>query len=229
MQVAIIAGGLATRLGELTRDLPKSLIPVGGKPFIEHQLKFLKEAGISDIVLCVGHMGSRIEDYCGDGRRFGMKIKYSREDKPLDTAGALKEAEQLLDNAFFTLYGDSYVNMDFADMWSFFEHQDKPAVMSVYQNCNKYDKSNTSIDNSLVKEYDKSKWEQMSYIDYGVNLFRKEVLSLVPKSRPYSLGALFQQLIARKELLAYEVKERFYQIGDKNGLQEFSEYIGNKI
>jgi NDP-sugar pyrophosphorylase family protein len=226
MQAAIIAGGLATRLGPLTRDLPKSLIAIHGKPFIEYQFDFLKKGGIKDIVLCLGYLGQKIEAHCGDGRRFGVSLHYSYEKEPLDTAGALKLAEPLLDDAFFTLYGDSYVFVDFRDMLTFIQKQGKLAVMAAYKNSDRYDKSNTAVSGGLVTRYSKEGTDGLEYIDYGVNLFRKDVLDLVPVSRPYSLGTLFQDLISRGELAAYEVKERFYEIGCPDGLKECTAYLG---
>jgi MurNAc alpha-1-phosphate uridylyltransferase len=228
MQVAIIAGGLAMRLGTLTRYLPKSLINISGKPFIEYQFEFLKKGGVKNIVLCLGYLGEQIQEYCGDGSKYGVNLQYSFEKEHLDTAGALKLAAPLLEDSFFTLYGDSYVSLDFQNMLSCFNRQKKLAAMSVYQNFNQCDKSNTACENGLVKIYCKENTETLQYIDYGVNLFRKEVLSLIPESQPYSLSPLFQNLISRRELLAYEVEERFYQIGSLVGLAEFSEYIGRR-
>jgi N-acetyl-alpha-D-muramate 1-phosphate uridylyltransferase len=226
MQAVIIAGGLATRLGELTKNLPKSLVRIHGRPFIEYQLDFLKKGGITNIVLCLGYLGEQIEEYCGDGRRFGVSLKYSHEKQRLDTAGALKLAEPLLEDSFFTLYGDSYVFINYRDMWNYLEKQGQPAVMSVYHNFNHYDKSNTAISGGLVARYSKESAEGLEYIDYGVNLFRKEVLRRVPVSQPYSLGTLFQDLIRRDELAAYEVKKRFFEIGCPDGLKECTAYLG---
>jgi N-acetyl-alpha-D-muramate 1-phosphate uridylyltransferase len=225
MQAAIIAGGLATRLGELTQNLPKSLIKICGKPFIEYQFDFLKKAGVFDIVLCLGYLGEPIQEYCGNGNRFGVNLHYSFEKERLDTAGALKLASPLLEDPFFTLYGDSYVSLDFQDMLHFFENHHKMAAMSVYQNEGKYDQSNTAIEMDFVTQYRKVNTDDLHFIDYGVNLFHKEVLDLIPGSQPYSMGALFQDLISLQELLAFEVKERFYQIGSLEGLKECTEYI----
>ena len=105
MQVAILAGGLATRLRPLTQDQPKSMVRVLGRPFLEYQLEFLRRNGITAVVLCIGYLGEQIEGYFGDGGGFGVDIRYSREDKPLGTAGALKNARGLLADEFFTLYG----------------------------------------------------------------------------------------------------------------------------
>jgi len=229
MQVVIIAGGLGTRLGQLTLNQPKSMIQIMGKTFIEYQFDLLTKGSVTDVVLCLGYQGPQIADYCGDGRKFGVNLKYSFEKKPLDTAGALKLAEPLLKDYFFTLYGDSYVFIDFKDMLSALQMKNKIGAMSVYQNHNRFDKSNTAVSDGRVTFYSKEKGEDLNYIDYGVNLFRKDVLQLIPEAEPYSMGTLFNQLIARNELLAYDVKKRFYEIGSINGLTTFTEYVKGKI
>lgn len=225
MQVVIIAGGLGTRLGQLTLNQPKSMIQILGKPFIEYQFDLLNKCYVTDIVLCLGYQGEQIVDYCGNGSKFGVNIKYSFESKRLDTAGALKLAEPLLENYFFTLYGDSYVFIDFKDMLFTLQKKKGLAAMSVYQNHNRFDKSNTAVADGKVTIYSKEKRENLQYIDYGVNLFHKEVIQLIPGAEPYSMGALFNHLIERNELLAYEVKQRFYEIGSVQGLNEFTEYM----
>jgi NDP-sugar pyrophosphorylase family protein len=229
MQAVIIAGGLGTRLGHFTVNQPKSLIQILGKPFIEYQFELLKNSSLTDIVLCLGHQSEQIADYCGDGSRFGVELKYSFENKRLDTAGAIKLAEPLLKDYFFTLYGDSYVFIDFKGMLSFLQKRNKIGAMSVYQNHDRYDNSNTEVANGLVTFYSKEQRENLNYIDYGVNLFRKDVLKLIPEAEPYSMGTLFNRLIGNQELQAFEVKERFYEIGSVNGLTEFTEYVRGKI
>lgn len=225
MQVAILAGGLATRLGGLTRNVPKSLLMIRDKPFLQYQLERLRGRGISDVVLCTGHLGHQIQDYFGDGSRFGVNLVYSQEEKPIGTAGALKLAIDKLQGTFFTIYGDSYLSLDFTAILNYFNSQSRLALMTVYENADLYDRSNTVVKGPLVEKYSKNeKTPGMVYIDYGANLFRKRVLELVPEGQSYSLEDLFVQLIERKELLAYEVKERFYEIGSLQGLAEFREY-----
>ena len=150
MQSVIIAGGLGTRLGQLTANQPKSLILILGKPFIEYQFDFLKKNAITDIVLCLGYQGQQIAEYCGNGHKFGVNLKYSFEDEPLDTAGALKLAGPLLQDYFFTLYGDSYVFIDFKDMLSSLQKRNKIGAMSVFYNQDRFDKSNTAVADGLV-------------------------------------------------------------------------------
>lgn len=230
MQVVILAGGLATRLGELTRKIPKSMVGVEGKPFLEHQLALLKRNKVGDVVLCLGHLGEQIEAYFGDGHRFGINIRYSYERQGLlGTAGALKNAEGLLEDTFYTMYGDSYLFLDFAGVMAYFRQQAKLALMTVHRNYDRYERSNTVVEGSLVKYYSKKeKTPGMTYIEYGANIFRKETLRLVPADQPYSLEELVHRLIGKRELLAYEVKERFYQIGSAEGLAEFKEYISRE-
>lgn len=227
MQVAILAGGLATRLGALTREQPKSLVRVLGRPFLGYQLEFLRRGGIRDVVLCTGHLGGQIESYFGDGARFGVSIRYSREPKLLGTAGALKKAGALLQEVFFTLYGDSYLFLDFGLVWSYFKSQNSLALMTVYKNSDRYGQSNTAIEGNRVKRYSKKeKSPDMVYIDYGANILHKRVLDMIPEDGPYSLDDLFPRLAERGQLLAFEVKERFYEIGSPQGLQDFTELVG---
>jgi len=226
MQVAILAGGLGTRLGALTIKQAKSMVRIEGRPFLEYQLDFLRRAGVADIVLCVGHLGEQIEDYFGDGKSFGVNIRYSLEGRPLGTAGALKNAEHLLEDVFFVVYGDSYLLLDLSQVMAYFESQNKLALMTVYKNYGCYDKSNTAIEGNLVKRYSKKeKTEEMVYIDYGASIFRKKSLELIPEKQPYSLDDLFTGLVEQKQLLAFEVKERFYEIGSPQGFREFEQFV----
>jgi NDP-sugar pyrophosphorylase family protein len=229
MQVAIISGGLAKRLGDLTRSQPKSMVRIWGRPFLEYQIEFLRKQGVTDIVLCIGHLGEQIESYFGDGSGFGVNIKYSHEDRRLGTCGALKNARDLLDNTFFTLYGDSYVFLNFRETLSFFESRDKPALMTVYKNNGRYDRSNTAVEGELVSRFSKCQAsDDMVYVEYGVNIFRKEVLDMVPQG-PYGTDELFERLVETGDLLAFEVRERFYQIGSPQGLEEFKRFAVSNL
>jgi len=202
------------------------MVKVGGRPFLEYQLEVLNRAGIRNIVLCIGHMGGQIERHFGNGRKYGMDIEYSFEDKLLGTAGALKKAEPLLNNTFFTMYGDSYLFLDFSSAMRYFNSQSKLALMTVYKNYDRYDRSNTVVEGNLVKKFNKKeRTEDMVYIEYGANIFKKDALKMVPENQYYSLDDLFPRLLEKEELLAFGVRERFYEIGSPQGLKEFKEYI----
>jgi N-acetyl-alpha-D-muramate 1-phosphate uridylyltransferase len=230
MQVVIIAGGLATRLRPMTFLTPKSMIEIEGKPFIEYQIINLKRQGISDVVICVGHMGGKIEAYLGSGSNYGVNIIY-RYDRgyPMGTAGALKNANDVLGDPFFTIYGDSYISIDFAKAKRRFDRSNKPVMMTVFKNCDRFDRSNVVVENDLVKVYDKqNKHENMDYIDYGALILRKGVLDLVPGGQPYSLEELLMPMVERKQVLAFKVSERFYEIGSIRGISEFAQYIRDR-
>ncbi len=229
MQIVILCGGLATRLGGLAKDTPKSMIQIKDKPFLEYQIKNVKKHLITDIILCVGHLSEQIEDYFGNGEKLGVNIRYSSdENKPLGPIGALKKTEPLLDDIFFTLYGDSYVFVDFKKIYTYFSKQNKLALMVVYQNFDKFDSSNIIINNKLVTKYGGEKTKETTYIDYGVSLFNKKTLKNIPTDAFYSTKDLFTNLTKQKELLSYEVKKRFYHIGTPESLKEFKKYVETK-
>ncbi len=230
MQMVILCGGLATRLGNLVKDTPKSMIKIEGKPFLEYQIENLKNNSIKDIVLCVGHLSEKIKDYFENGKKFGVNIRYSNDGKKLlGPIGALKNAQLFLEDVFFIMYGDSYLSFDFQKVYLHFLKENKLGLMVVYKNYDKYDKSNLIVKNNLVTGYNEyNKAEEMKYIDYGASILRKKSLDLIPKNLYYSTGQFFNELIKIQELLAYEVKERFYHIGTLNALEEFRTFIRSK-
>ena len=227
MQMVIICGGLGTRLVHLTKYTPKSMIQIEGKPFLEYQIEYLKKQSITDILLCVGHLSEKIEEYFGNGQRFGVNLKYSFEkEKLLGQIGAVKNAEPLLEDPFFIMYGDSYLTLDLHKVYNFFMQHDKPALMVVYQNHDKYDKSNIIIQDNMVTGYgEKQRTRDMIYIDYGTSILRKKVLKYVPKDTPYSTEEFFTDLIKKQELMAFESEKRFYHVGDPESLEDFRNYI----
>ena len=223
MQIVVLAGGLGTRLGPLTQRIPKSLVPVNGRPFLAYQLELFARSGLEDVVLCVGHLGEQIRAYAGDGSRFGVKVRYSEEgDQLLGTAGAVRNAEPLLGEEFFLTYGDSYLHLDYDSVLRCFKIRNALAMMVVYRNENRLESSNIVVDGEFVAVYDKQRrLPGMNWINFGVSLLRKEALQLVPAGVPYSQEAWCQDLIARRQLLAYETAQRFYEIGSPHGLAEF--------
>ena len=202
------------------------MVEILDKPFLAYQLELLRASGIIDIVLCIGHLGIQIMDTFGDGGKFGLHIRYSVEDKPLGTASALKNAGPLLGNTFFVMYGDSYLFLDFPQVMSYFLLQDKLGLATVFRNHDAYAGSNMVISDNRVLKYSKfEKSKDMVYIDYGASLFKKEALQLVPENHTYSLEDLFIRLIEKEELLAFEVNDRFYEIGSPQGLKDFEAFI----
>ena len=230
MQIVVLCGGKATRLYPLTKKIPKSMIRFEGKPFLEQQLDLLKKNRIFDIVLCVGYKAEQIKKYFGDGKNFGVEIKYSSDKKKLlGTGGALKKAENLLEDSFLVMWGDSYLPFNFQKAIKFFKKSNKSGMLIVFKNLNKYEPSNVEVKNNLVKSYSKKrKTKKMKYIDYGISIYRKEVLKHLPKNQICDLTKLQQALIKKRQLLAYPAEKRFYQIGSPDGLEELKNYIKRK-
>jgi NDP-sugar pyrophosphorylase family protein len=226
MKIAILAGGLGTRLGLLTKDTPKSMVRICGKPFLEYQLELLKKNNLKETVLCVGYLKDKIESYFGNGSRFGVRIEYSEEEKPLGTAGALRNAENLLGDDFLVLNGDSYLAINYREVIKRYKLGNKLGLMVVYKNNNRYEKSNVMIANKFVTNYDRSgRIENMSYIDYGLSLLNKKALEFVPQGKFLQLDEVYRELIKRREMMAFETDVRFYEIGSVQGLEDFTKIV----
>jgi N-acetyl-alpha-D-muramate 1-phosphate uridylyltransferase len=231
LPVAILAGGLATRLRPATELVPKSLLEVAGKPFAVHQVELLRQKGLRDLVFCVGHMGEQIEHALGDGTEFDVHIHYS-DDGPtlLGTGGALRRALPRLGEAFFVMYGDSYLDCDFDAVEQEFRRSAKLGLMTVFRNRGAWDRSNVKFVDGQIIRYDKvSRSAEMEYIDWGLGVLRAEAFSAYPADEPFDLAGLYQDLLARHELAAVEVTQRFFEIGSPEGLAETSEYLRKRM
>jgi len=230
LPVAIIAGGLATRLGEVARGIPKSLIDVAGKPFAEHQLKLLRDYGLLRVVFCVGHLGELLESTLGNGSRWGMCLSYSYDGPTLlGTGGALRRALAVLGDAFFTLYGDAYLDCDYRRIEDAFVASRKPALMTVYRNLNRWDRSNVVFQEGKIIRYDKNnRTLEMEHIDYGLGVFRAAVLAAYPSGQNFDLETVYQDLVSNGQLAGFEVQKRFYEIGSPAGLEETRAYLAGK-
>ena len=229
MQVVIIAGGLGTRLKSVAPDTPKALVPVAGRPFVEHQLELIRKNGMDDVLICVGYGADKIEGHLGDGAKWGVRVRYSREDpaKLLGTGGALVNALPLLADSFFTLWGDSYLPTDYRAMEQAFVKSGCPSQMSVYRNEGRWDSSNARIARGMVIFYSKSaKPGEADYIDYGLSAFKKYVIEGYENARPpLDLATIQGDLVRRGEMAAFEAMDRFYEIGKPEGLRELDGYL----
>ncbi len=229
LQAVILAGGLGTRLGRLTERIPKAMVPVLGRPFIEYQIELLRSEGVSKLVVCVGHLGESIERHLGDGRRFGVSIAYSRDGpRLLGPAGALKRAESLLREAFFVTYGDAYLRAPYGSIMDALTTSGRLGVMAVFRNEGKYGASDVAVEGGKVVRYDKkNKGNEMDWINFGVFALRKEALGLIPEGRECGEEEFYGSLISMGELLAFPVTERFYEIGTPNSLAEFGRFMSS--
>jgi NDP-sugar pyrophosphorylase family protein len=229
-QMAILAGGLATRLGALSADRPKALMEVCGAPFIDHQLALVARQGITHVVLCVGRLGEMIQAHVGDGARYGLRVDYAFDGPtPLGTGGALRGALPLLGARFFVEYGDTYLRAPLARISAAFATSGKPALMTVFRNDGQLEPSNVHFEDGALLAYDKrSRSARMRHIDFGLLAFTRAAVRTGPADGAYDLADLLQSLLARGELAAVEVPERFYEIGSVSGLQETDAYIRSR-
>jgi NDP-sugar pyrophosphorylase family protein len=234
MQCVVLAGGLGTRMLPLTAAIPKALIRVAGEPFVDHQIRWLAAHGVSEIVLSVGHLGEMIEEHVGSGTRMGVPVRYVHEGSELrGTAGALRLAHDLgvLKDVFLVTYGDSYLPVDFGAIGRTFLDCGRTALMTVFRNDGRWDKSNVVFDSAaaVVTLYDKlhvTHREDFRYIDYGLSALRRETIAReVPPRAKQDLAQMFHAISLRGELAGFEVSQRFYEIGSPEGLADLEAYL----
>ncbi len=226
MQAAILAGGKGSRLLPITGYLPKSMVPVNGKPFLQYQLELLRRCDINDVVLCVGHLADQIVSYFGDGRNLGMRIRYSIEKDQLGTGGAIRNALPLLESSFLVMYGDSYLAIDYKCIEAEFHARSVAALMVVFKNEDKYDSSNVVVQDDFVTLYSKKQHPtEMTHIDAGLSIISRASLSNMPVGYPIDLGKLFEHLSECLQLAAYRTSQRFFEIGSLTGLAEFTQLV----
>jgi len=230
--VAILAGGKATRLYPLTLEKPKSLIPIQGRAFIDFQLELLLQSGINRVILCLGHLQNHLVDYINQGQPSFLKdldIQFSLEEQPLGTGGAILHAIDLLGDDFGVLYGDSYLPIEYEKVFEEFRKSDKKAVMTVYRNDDRFDKSNVEFDGHQVVQYSKNNQTlDMKFIDYGFLIFRREVFTEGGFPIQFDLSLVVEGLASKGQILGFEVLNRFYEVGSFQGIQDLEAYLGGK-
>jgi NDP-sugar pyrophosphorylase family protein len=224
--VLILAGGKATRLGDITKAIPKALVPLAGKPFIDHQLAGLHTQGVREIVMCVGHFADQIRDHVGDGSRLGLRVRYSEDGPTLrGTGGAVRRALPLIGDGCFVLYGDSILDVNYAKVFDALPHS-ALGLMTVFHNENSYDTSNVVFRDGRLSRYSKQdRTPDMTHIDYGLSLLRRAAIERIPAGHATDLAELYSALVGSGEMVGYEVTKRFYEIGSHAGLQEAEEFI----
>ena len=226
--VAILAGGLATRLGAEAASTPKCLVDVNGTPFLLRQARLLASRGVTRMVALAGHLGEQVAA-ARDRLPWphGLEVEVVLDGpRLLGTAGALRHALPHLGDPFFVLYGDSHLECDYRAVHARFLASGKPAIMTIHRNENRWEPSNVESDGALVQVYDKRRpTPHMHHIDYGLGLFRAAVFAGLGGGEAADLGEVYAALAAQGELAAHEVRERFYEIGSPRGLAELRRHL----
>lgn len=232
MQCVILAGGLGTRMAPLTDSTPKTLLTVAGRPFSDWQLEWLASEGVKKATYCIGHLGEQIRRHVRSGRQFGLQVDYVDEGQtPLGTGGALGLAleNDALDDKFFVLYGDSYLCVNLRSTWETFNAISESALMTVYRNLGRWERSNASFADGLVTCYDKYATEtstDLCYVDYGLSLLRRSTVERwIPSASISELPTVFASLSAAGELAGVEVPDRFFEIGSRDGLKALEAFL----
>jgi N-acetyl-alpha-D-muramate 1-phosphate uridylyltransferase len=227
LPVAILAGGLASRLRPITETIPKSMLEVAGEPFIAHQLRELSRQGVDNVVLCVGYLGEQIENFVKDGSEFGISLQYSYEtQKLLGTGGAIKKALPLLGDVFFVLYGDSWLKVDYLAIQRTYEKSNRSALMSVFRNEGLWDTSNVEMGGNQIKLYSKAHLNpRMTHIDYGLGILKPQPFKNYPEDTTFDLSEIYESLSESGSLASFEAKNRFYEIGSLDGLNELNKIL----
>lgn len=220
--LALLAGGLATRMRPLTETIPKSMLEVAGRPFLEHQLTLFARQGVRHVVICAGHLGGQMRDFAGNGARWGLSIDWSFDGRQLlGTGGALMQALPMLGDEFLVSYGDSYLDEPLGPIVEAFRASGQPALMTVFRNDGRYDTSNIEFGNGCLKRYDKRNLTTaMKHIDYGLQVLKREALAGWPEGGKFDLADLYRSLVEQGRMAGYETSRRFHEIGSPQGLAD---------
>ncbi len=214
-QAVILAGGIGTRLRPLTDNLPKPMIPVNRKPFLEYLIELLKENGIEEVILLLGYLPEKIKEYFGDGSTFGIKIKYSIGDISFENGKRIKNAAQLLDDNFLLMYCDNYWPLNLKKLVKYHDEHNVLTTVTIYTNKDNFTESNMEVGNQgYVILYDKSRKEKnLSGVDIGFFIISKNVLKLMPNTNFSFEKEILPELIKKKQLAGYLTDHRYYSIG----------------
>ena len=229
MKAVILAGGLGTRLRPYTKSLPKPMLPLGGKPILEYEIEWVRKNGIKEIVLCVSYLRNKIEDYFGDGEKFGVKIEYAISKKPLATAGQLKTAEKFIDDTFVCLYGDSIYNFSLRNMIKHHKKSRANVTMSLfdYRFNLKYGVIDTKKSGQVTAWNEKPEFS--AKINIGCYVMEPEVLKLIPKNKEYGMDDVIRKVLSRKKKVSSVTsKNGFIDIGDKDTYEKTNEEYSKK-
>jgi NDP-sugar pyrophosphorylase family protein len=220
--IAVLAGGLATRMRPLTTELPKALLEVAGEPFVAHQLRLFAREGIRDVKLLVGHCWEQIALFVGDGSRFGVNVDYIVDEPTLlGTGGAIRGAIDRLGPEFLVTYCDSWLDAPYAPVVEAFHASGLPALMCVFRNENRWGRSNVHFENDVLRCYSKKfRLPEMQHIDWGLGILKASAVATRPVGKPWDLAELYEELSTSGRLAGYEMAQRFYEIGSFGGLAE---------
>ena len=232
MPVAVLAGGLGTRMaGVVAEGMPKVLVPVAGRPFLDFKLASLAAQGVDRVVLLLGHGADRVAEYLGGGRPFGMEVGIVLDGPELmGTGGAVRRALPHLGDRFWVTYGDTYLRAPMAAAEEAFAGSGWAGLMTVLENGDAWDRSNVRVESGLIVEYRKgAPAGTFRHIDYGLLLLEAMVFGAWPEGEPFDLAEVLGRLVGERRLGAFEVTERFYEVGSPEGYREAQAFLSSGV
>jgi len=230
MKAVILAGGFGTRLREVVKDVPKPMAPITGKPFLEHQINFLRDQGLEDIILSVHYKSAIIKSHFGEGIRHGVNITYSEEDTPLGTAGAIKLAQKYIDEPFFVLNGDSYADVNLSEFLAFHKSNKGLCSMILTETEDNSQYGNVVMQDDKITSFSEKTPSQNLLVNAGVYLFEPGIFELIPSERKVSLEReIFPELARRGELRGHIHNGYFMDIGRPETYAKFKQDFLKKL
>ncbi len=228
--IAVLAGGLATRMQPATLSVPKSMLEIAGEPFIAHQLRLFHREGIEQVALCLGYLGEQLASFVGDGARYGLRVTYSYDgDNLLGTGGALRRALPLLGDEFLVTYGDTYLDIRFRPVVEAFRAATVCGLMTVFRNAGRWDTSNIEFADGRIIDYSKKPTARMNSIDFGLTMLSASALATVAEGEAFDLADVYRQLVHEGRMAGLEVDHRFYEIGSPAGMAETDSYLRQRM
>ena len=228
--IAVLAGGLATRMQPATSSVPKSMLEIAGEPFIAHQLRLFRREGVERVVLCLGYLGEQVAAFVTNGGHYGLQAAYSYDGAVLlGTGGALRQALPLLGDEFLVTYGDSYIDIPFRPVVDAFRAASTSGLMTVFHNAGRWDTSNIEFADGRIIDYSKTPTPRMTYIDFGLTMLSASTLATFAEGEAFDLADVYRRLVVEGRMAGFEVDRRFYEIGSPAGRAETETYLRQQL
>lgn len=231
-QAVILAGGRGLNMRPFTFEMPKGLFPVGGKPILEHVVEMLRKAEIRDIVFSIGHLGEKIREHFGDGKKFDVKITYVSEQKEAGTGGALILAKKYIKSeAFLVVHGDILIDINIADLIAFHKEQGTIATIALTSVVDPSSFGEVLLNGAKVTQFvekPKKGMQKSQLINCGLYVFEKEIFNYIPKEESSLLEDIFPKLAQSRQLSGFLFSGRWVDIGTPVSYEKAIKEWGNK-
>ncbi len=236
MKAVILAGGKGERLMPLTKDTPKPMLKIADKPILQYQIEWFKKHGIKEIILCTQYLKDKIIDYFGSGEKFGVKISYPEEKKPLGTAGAVKNAEKLINDNFVVMYGDNLTNLDLTSLIDYHNKKKGIATIALHKKESKSSLVILNKDKQIIMfkerptEEEIAKHSKQNFVNSGIYILNKDILDKIPSGECDFGKDIFPALLEKNEkIYGYPITDYYREAGRLEKFEKIKEEIEGGI